>query len=303
MLTLEQFRANRNVLFWGLHAAGWTAYGLTQYFSALIYEKPSNYGQVIVVAALAGFVLTIPMRYLYRRMWGRTLRATAFIWVLATCYLTGLAIRLIINLTYKDLIEPGFEFTTLFELFGGTMSFSAALTDTGTPDPFESSTSYIGLRSEYEHLWNVYDDWPTVFLGIGTRAWVRDIRDATSQSGVDVAPGQQTWWTIYPYVGLEKKWLRPNGSELFFSGRLGATVLTYQRTQWPDDPAFYPRPGITGQVELGWRTPRFFVSGYFEAMSWQNSQDEHLHNGSTTDYYFSPAAQMYTTGLKVGLCF
>ena len=144
--------------------------------------------------------------------------------------------------------------------------FSAALTDTGTPDPFESSTSYIGLRGEYEHLWNVYDDWPAVFLGIGTRAWVRDIRDATSQSGVDVAPGQQTWWTIYPYVGLEKKWLRPNGSELFFSGRLGATVLTYQRTQWPDDPAFYPRPGITGQVELGWRTPRFFVSGYFEAM-------------------------------------
>jgi hypothetical protein len=189
------------------------------------------------------------------------------------------------------------------ELFLGTMTFNAALTDSGTADPFQSSTSYIGVRGEYEHLWNVYDNWPAVFLGIGTRAWVRDIRDATSQSGVDVAPGQQTWWTIYPYVGLEKKWLRPNGSELFFSGRLGCTVLTYERTQWPDDPAFYPRPGITGQVELGWRTPRFFVSGYFEAMSWQNSQDEHLHNGSSTDYYYLPAAQMYTTGLKVGLCF
>ena len=49
MLTLEQFRSNRNVLFWSLHAAGWGAYGITQYFGALLYEKPSSYAQVIVV--------------------------------------------------------------------------------------------------------------------------------------------------------------------------------------------------------------------------------------------------------------
>jgi hypothetical protein len=189
------------------------------------------------------------------------------------------------------------------ELFGGAMTFSTALTDSGAPDPVESSTSYIGVRGEYEHLWNLYDQWPAAVLGIGTRVWVRDIRDATSQSGVDFEPGQQTWWTIYPYVGLEKRWLRDNGSELFVYGRLGCTVLTYQHISWPDDPAFYPRPGITGQVECGWRTPRFFVSAYFEAMTWQDSQPEHYHNGAADDYYFLPAAQMYTTGLKVGLCF
>ena len=61
MPTLEQFRSSRNVLFWSLHAAGWAAYGLTQYFGALLYEKPSSYTYVIAVAAIAGFVLSMPI--------------------------------------------------------------------------------------------------------------------------------------------------------------------------------------------------------------------------------------------------
>ena len=40
MLTLDQLRSNRNVLFWTLHAAGWAAYAISQYFGALLYEKP-----------------------------------------------------------------------------------------------------------------------------------------------------------------------------------------------------------------------------------------------------------------------
>src|SRR5438132_3670976 len=71
MPTLEQIRTNRNVLFWSLHAAGWAAYGITQYFGALLYEKPSSYARVIAVAAISGFILSMPMRYIYRRLWGR----------------------------------------------------------------------------------------------------------------------------------------------------------------------------------------------------------------------------------------
>ena len=137
MLTLEQFRSNRNALFWSLHAAGWGAYGVTQYFSALLYEKPSNYAQVIVVAAVAGFVFSIPMRYLYRRLWGRP-PLTVALWVLATCFVTGLPIRLIINLAYRQLIEPYWEFKTLIQLFEGSMSTTYLL--------LCWSTLYFGIR-------------------------------------------------------------------------------------------------------------------------------------------------------------
>src|SRR5215469_11256085 len=97
MPTLEQFRNNRNVLFWTLHAGGWAASGLTQYFGALLYEKPSSYGRMIAASAIAGFVLSSPMRYIYRRLWNRPLR-DRILAVLATCYITGLAWRSGINL-------------------------------------------------------------------------------------------------------------------------------------------------------------------------------------------------------------
>jgi two-component system, LytTR family, sensor kinase len=121
MLTLEQFRSNRNVLFWSLHAAGWGAYAITQYFGALLYEKPNSYAQVIVVAALSGFVLSMPMRYIYRQLWGRAPR-TIVLGVLATCYITALALRTVINLAYTRFVEPDWHFKTLFELFGGALS-------------------------------------------------------------------------------------------------------------------------------------------------------------------------------------
>src|SRR5215469_12675021 len=126
MPTLEQIRTNRNVLFWTLHAGGWAAYGLTQYFGALLYEKPSSYGRVIAVSAIAGFVLSMPMRYIYRRLWSRPPRAR-ILGVLLTCYFTALALRTVINLAYKTFVEPGWQAQTLFELFGGTLSTSYLL--------------------------------------------------------------------------------------------------------------------------------------------------------------------------------
>jgi signal transduction histidine kinase len=121
MLTLEQFRSNRNVLFWSLHAAGWGAYAITQYFGALLYEKPNSYAQVIVVAAVSGFVLSMPMRYIYRRLWGKSERVIV-LGVLATCYITALGLRTVINLAYRHFVEPDWQFKTLFELFGGAIS-------------------------------------------------------------------------------------------------------------------------------------------------------------------------------------
>jgi len=118
---LQQFRTNRNLLFWSLHAAGWAAYGITQYFGALLYEKPASYARVIVVSALAGFVLSMPMRYIYQRLSNRQPR-TMILGVLATCYVTALGLRFVINLSYKTFVEPDWQARTLFEFFGGALS-------------------------------------------------------------------------------------------------------------------------------------------------------------------------------------
>src|SRR5215831_5031925 len=92
MPTLEQLRTNRNVQFWSLHTAGWAVYGLSQYTGALVYEKPSSYGSVIAVSAIAGFVLSIPLRYIYHWLWSRPPR-DRILGVLASSYVTAAALR------------------------------------------------------------------------------------------------------------------------------------------------------------------------------------------------------------------
>src|SRR5204862_6294563 len=102
--TLEQIRTNRNVLFWSLHAAGWAAYGITQYFGALLYEKPSSYARVIAVAAISGVILSMPMRHIHRRLWGRPARALIGS-VLATGYITAPALRTVVSLSHKRCVD------------------------------------------------------------------------------------------------------------------------------------------------------------------------------------------------------
>jgi hypothetical protein len=121
MPTLEQLRSSRNVLFWSLHTAGWAAYGISQYFGARFYPQPSSYARVILASALAGFLLSAPMRLIYRRLWGRSPR-TMIIGVLLTSYVTGLALRIVINFSYKEFVDPDWHAQTLFELFGGALS-------------------------------------------------------------------------------------------------------------------------------------------------------------------------------------
>src|SRR6204780_2672032 len=120
-MTLEQLRSNRNALFWTLHAAGWGAYAISQYFGALPQAQPVAYQQVIAIAAVSGFVLSMPLRPIYRRLWGRPLR-TMIVGVLASCYATALALRVVINLAYKYLVEPTWQFKTLFEVLEGSLS-------------------------------------------------------------------------------------------------------------------------------------------------------------------------------------
>jgi two-component system LytT family sensor kinase len=121
MPTLDRLRSSRNVLFWSLHAAGWAGYGLSQYFGALLYENPSGYTRIIVVASIAGFVLSAPMRYIYRRLWNRP-PLERIVGVLATCYLTALPLRILINLSLIKFIDPEWHPSSVFELSGGTLS-------------------------------------------------------------------------------------------------------------------------------------------------------------------------------------
>ncbi len=127
MTTLDSLRGNRSLLFWSLHAFGWAGYAIAQYVGASLYDRPTSYKFVILIAAGAGFLLSAPLRNLYQRLWAQGPRAI-LLWSPLACWIAALAWRAIINLSYVRLVEPAWMFkSSPLEVFAGTLSSTALL--------------------------------------------------------------------------------------------------------------------------------------------------------------------------------
>lgn len=120
-MSLAHLRKNRDLLFWSLHAMGWSAYAISQYLGALLYDKMAGYTKVIVVAAVSGFLLSAPLRYLCRYLWTRT-PGVMIAGGLAGAYGTALVWRTIINGAYEAFVESEWPMTRWYEYLGGAMS-------------------------------------------------------------------------------------------------------------------------------------------------------------------------------------
>ncbi len=111
-LRLDPLLKNRSALFWTLHVGGWLGYGISQYLGTLLYEHKSEnlsgYLAVIVLAATSGFLLSLELRYVYRRLWLSSPRVIIFGALLA-CYLFALVWRVIINSAYLTWTSEAME--------------------------------------------------------------------------------------------------------------------------------------------------------------------------------------------------
>lgn len=119
-MNLDQLLSDRRRLFWILNTGGWIGYGLAAYLGALVYEKPDAYFLVIGTAAVTGFLLTLPLRLFYRRLWPRSPVVIAA-GVVAACYLLALAWRVVVNQSYWTLIKDGWQPTAITDYVGGVM--------------------------------------------------------------------------------------------------------------------------------------------------------------------------------------
>jgi two-component system, LytTR family, sensor kinase len=100
-----QLLRHREASFWALQALGWSAYFIAQYVSALVNPERmdpaalSAYIDVLVVAALSGFVLSSLLRYAYRRVRDRS-PTVVVVTVLLLVYAAALVWRVSINGAY-----------------------------------------------------------------------------------------------------------------------------------------------------------------------------------------------------------
>jgi hypothetical protein len=184
------------------------------------------------------------------------------------------------------------------ELFGGTVAYDGGAQDEyGGYEPYHQSfgTNYLGWRGEYDLLIEPAS-WSRMRLlcGVGTRFWFRDLRGDVTPLGTQVIGYQETWWTFYPYIGLESKDYEGPGLRPFGSIRVGVTPLTYQHATYFDT-TVYPRCGLTGQMQLGVRYQKFSLSAFAEVMTWGAS--------AIVDYSYQPESRMLTVGGQLGYTF
>jgi len=180
------------------------------------------------------------------------------------------------------------------ELFGGDVHYDGY--DQSNGAGLASNTGYLGLRGEYEMVLAPagWEGRFSLLAGVGTRFWIRDLHDGTDDLGDPVDGYQESWWTIYPYLGLETHRRVGDGWELYSESRLGMTALTYQFVSLNYRP-LWPRPGIFANTEIGLRGERFYFAARAEVMSWSPS--------SVVEGSYQPNSVMFTVGGRIGITF
>jgi len=119
-VNVDQLFRDRGRLFWILNIAGWTGYMLAAWLGALAHEKPEAYFAVIVATALAGFIVTVPMRLIYQRLWSRSpiMLATG---LLVTSYAIAFGWRWLQNVLYYDWVKKSWQPEHLMDYVSGVM--------------------------------------------------------------------------------------------------------------------------------------------------------------------------------------
>jgi hypothetical protein len=183
------------------------------------------------------------------------------------------------------------------ELFGGDVHYAGySQSASGDLETLPSNTGYLGLRGEYELVLapSFWQGRAAILGGLGTRFWVRDLHDGTDAAGDPVYGYQETWWTMYPYLGLETHLHLGSDLELYTESRAGVTALTYQFVSINERP-LWPGGGVFANAEMGLRGERFFVAARAEVMNWTQS--------STIQGSFQPQSLLFTVGARLGIMF
>ena len=119
-LNFDHLLRDRGRLFWILNITGWAGYTIAAWLGALAHEKPESFINVGFAVALIGFGLTIIMRYVYRRLWSKSV-PELLTGMIATCYGLAAAWRSLHNLLYWEWVKGGWRPEQPIDFVGGIM--------------------------------------------------------------------------------------------------------------------------------------------------------------------------------------
>ncbi|PCH96702.1 MAG: sensor histidine kinase [Gammaproteobacteria bacterium] len=104
----KELLENKNRLFWLAHSAGWFGFALVHYLGSLLHDLRDIFVVIIFLNAYAGWMFTVPLRYLYRRVWNFPPVKIALVVVFAS-YFTGVLWQVVKNINYWEIYKHGYQ--------------------------------------------------------------------------------------------------------------------------------------------------------------------------------------------------
>ena len=104
----KELLENKNRIFWFAHSAGWFGFALVHYLGSLLHDLRDIFVVIIFLNAYAGWLFTVPLRYLYRRVWNFSPVNIALVVVFAS-YFTGVLWQVVKNINYWEIYKHGYK--------------------------------------------------------------------------------------------------------------------------------------------------------------------------------------------------
>jgi len=99
---------DKDKLFWLIHTAGWFGFALVHYLGSLLHDLRDIFVVIIFLNAYSGWMLTVPLRYIYRYVWNFNPFQIALSLIVVS-YVTGVIWQIVKNLNYWEIYKHGFR--------------------------------------------------------------------------------------------------------------------------------------------------------------------------------------------------
>ena len=141
---------NRNRLFWLAHTAGWFGFAFIHYLGSLQHDDLRDIFVIIIfLNAYAGWLFTVPLRYIYQKAWNLPPVKIALV-VIFSSYFTGILWQIIKNINHWEIYKHGYQPESLFMYTQSTLgSFYIILSWSGL---YFGSKYYQMLQVEKQNV-------------------------------------------------------------------------------------------------------------------------------------------------------
>lgn len=107
-MNFQKLLESRKQFFWVLHVGGWLGFALVHYIGSFMNDMRDSYVFVIISNAYIGAMLTLPLRYLYQRVWEMK-PWSLILTILGASYVVGISWGVFQNFSYYEFYKFGYR--------------------------------------------------------------------------------------------------------------------------------------------------------------------------------------------------